>query len=201
MKWPVSALTIQPHLGDILLEFRSRTNHFHSSARYRGPLTLTSQLFLPYSSQIAINFTHYEDTGLLARDEWWTAFRRNKPSKRRSPLAKRQSVTFHNLSVQRNRCENIEPRVLPYWLAFSTTAIKQNTPRILTVQKKFQQNVKRSGANIDVNAANDNFKFPFSLYHAVCNFETSRYIYIYIYVCVCVCYIYICVCVCVCVTH
>jgi len=133
-----------------------------------------------------MNFTHYEDTGLLARDEWWPTFRTNKPSKGRPPLAKRQSVTFHNLSVQQNRCENIEPRVLSYRLAFSTTAIKQNIPRILTVQKKFQQNITHSGANIDVNAANDNFKFPFSLSYAVCNFETSRYIihtyntYIYI---------------------
>jgi len=84
------------------------------------------------------------------------------------------------LSVQQHRCKDIEPRVLPYRLALSTTAIKHNIPRTLTVQKQFQQNVKLSGANIDVNAANDNFKFPFSLYHAVCNFETSRYVHTYV---------------------
>jgi hypothetical protein len=92
-----------------------------------------------------------------------------------------REVTSHNLCVQQHRCDNIEPHVLPYRLAFSTTAIKQNTPRILTVQNKFQQNVRLSGANIDVDAANDNLKFSFSLY-AVCNFETPRYIYIYIYI-------------------
>ena len=37
-----------------------------------------------------------KDTGLV-RDEWWPTFRRNKPSKRRHPLAKRHSVNFSQL--------------------------------------------------------------------------------------------------------
>ena len=100
-----------------------------------------------------------------------------------SRTTRQTTVTFHNLCVQQHRCGNIEPRVPPCRLTFSTTAIKQNISIIFTVQKKFQQNVKLSGANIDVHAVPvTTLSSPFSLYHAVCNFETSRYIYIYIYI-------------------